>query len=98
MKRYSAKTIERLTALGESITIPQSLIDKLKPFGAHFLKVAKPIAGDEKSGKKAVEYGWQDKPYNAEELEKWLAAGNNYGIMAGRGIVIIVFDTKSLTE
>jgi putative DNA primase/helicase len=98
MKRYSEKRIQELTALGEPITIPQSLIDKLKPFGAHFLKVAKPIAGDEKSGKKAVEYEWQDKPYNAEELAEWLADGNNYGSMAGRGIAIIDFDTKSLAE
>jgi putative DNA primase/helicase len=98
MKRYSAKTVKEVMAIGEPITIPQSLIDKLKPFGPHFLKVAKPIAGDEKSGKRAVEYGWQDKPYNAEELEKWLAAGNNYGTMAGRGIAIIDFDIKSLAE
>ena len=98
MKRYSGNTIQRLTALGEPVTIPQSLIDKLKPFGPHFLKVAKPIAGDEKSGKKAVEYGWQDKPYDAEELAEWLAAGNNYGAMGGRGIVIIDFDAKSLAE
>jgi putative DNA primase/helicase len=98
MKRYSAKTVKEVMGIGEPITIPQSLVDKLKPFGAHFLKVAKPIAGDEKSGKQAVEYGWQDKPYNAEELEKWLAAGNNYGTMAGRGIAIIDFDVKSLAE
>lgn len=87
-------------AIGEAITIPQSLIDKLKPFGPHFIKVAKPIAGDSKSGKNAVEHAWQEHPYEAdsEQLQEWLRQGNNYGVVAGQGIAQIDFDEKTQFE
>lgn len=100
IRRMSRKTIKQLTAIGEAVNIPQSLIEKLKPFGPHFLKVAKPVPGDSKSGKQAVEYAWQEHPYETdnEELQQWLAEGKNYGVMAGQGVVLIDLDTKTLTE
>lgn len=96
----SYRTIKRLAAIGKAVTIPQSLIKKLKPFGPHFLKVAKPIPGNIKSGKKAVEFAWQKHPYEADskELQEWLADGNSYGVMARQSVVIIDFDTKVLAE
>ena len=96
----SYKTIQRLVAIGEAILIPQSLIDKLKPYGLRFIKVAKPIPGDEHSGKNAVEHAWQEHPYEAEDpsLQDWVRKGNNYGVLAGEGVVIVETDTKESTE
>lgn len=101
--RYSIRTIKRFQAIRESVVIPQSLIDKLKPFDKpkpHFIKVARPIAGDIHSGKNAVEQDWQKNPYEADdpELQKWLREGNNYGIMGGQGVALIDLDAKPLAD
>lgn len=80
--------------------IPNSLIEKLKPFGPRFIKVAKPIPGDPKSGKQAVEHAWQEHPYEAEdpEMQSWLEAGGNYGVVCGQGIIEIDIDKKETRE
>ena len=100
MRRYSHIIMLRLAAFGDPVTIPESLIEKLRPFGPHFLKVAKPIAGDKKSGKDAVEHGFPDKPYNADDssLQEWLKQGCNYGVLAGDGLAIVETDTKETTD
>jgi P4 family phage/plasmid primase-like protien len=103
MRRASRRRIRRLMAVGEPVAIPQSLIDKLKPLGhPHFIKVAKPIAGDPKSGKNAVEHAWQDNPYEADDpsLRLWLGQGNSYGVTANGkdGLIIIDADTREAAE
>jgi len=96
MKRYSAKTIERLTALGAPVKIPDILVERLRPFGPRYVKVAPPEAGDSKSGKKAVEHEFQKHPYEADnpELQAWLEHGGNYGILAGENILLLDTDDK----
>jgi len=98
--KTSRATIKRLAAIGLPITIPSVLIERLKQFGARFIKVATPIADDPHSGKNAVEKGFQDKPYRADDpqLQEWLRNGNNYGVLAGDGLVIVETDTKETTE
>jgi P4 family phage/plasmid primase-like protien len=88
----------RQVAVGSSITIPTVLIEKLKPFGPRYIKVAPPILGNIHSGKAAVEREWQLHPYTAEEIEDWLRKGGNYGVLAGEGIVIVETDTEEATE
>lgn len=80
------------------VEIPQSLIDKLVPFGPRYLKVAAPILGDDKSGKKAVEHAWPEHLYNADdpELQAWLEAGNNYGVAFGEGVIGVDLDDAEL--
>lgn len=70
------------------VKIPKTLIEKLKPFGPRFIIVAKPIPGVPKSGKQALEKGWKDNPYEADDLllQNWLKFGGNYGIVAGEGL------------
>jgi len=82
------------------VKIPEILIERLKPFGARFIKIAPPIAGDKNSGKRAVEKGFQNHPYEADdpELQNWLARGGNYGILGGRGITFIETDDKRMTK
>lgn len=98
--RLSSKNIKRIMAIGEPIIIPQILIERLKPFGARFLKVAKPEAGNAKSGKNPIEKGWQDHFYEAtdESLQGHLQRGGNYGVSSGKGIIIIDTDDKETTE
>lgn len=80
------------------VKIPESLVEKLKPFGPRFIKVAKPILGDPKSGKAAIEHEWQMRPYSADdpELQSWLEAGNNYGVICGEGIIELDLDEKEM--
>jgi len=96
MRRWHARTIKRVTALGLPIKIPDILIERLKPFGARYIKVAPPRAGNNKSGKKAIEQRFQDHPYEAnnKSLQEHLMAGGNYGILAGEGVTIIDTDDK----
>jgi len=84
----------------EPVKIPEILIERLKPFGARFIKIAPPVAGDEHSGKRAVEKGFQTHPYEADdpELQNWLATGGNYAILGGRGIIFIETDDKRMTK
>ena len=94
------KTIQRLTTMGYAITIPQSLKDKLKPFGARYIKVAKAVPGDSTSGKKAFEFGFQNNAYQADDpsLQAWVSDGGNYGILAGQCVIIIDADCKEAGE
>ena len=96
MKRYSARTMKSLTTLGAPVKIPDILIERLRPFGARYIKVAPPEAGEEKSGKKAVEHEFQKHPYEADnpELQAWLERGGNYGVLAGEGVIFIDTDDK----
>jgi P4 family phage/plasmid primase-like protien len=96
MRRLSARIIKRVTALGLPIKIPDILIARLKPFGARYIKVAPPRAGDDKSGKKAIEKRFQDYPYEADDssLQEHLMAGGNYGVLAGEGVTIIDTDNE----
>lgn len=94
MRRWSARTIESLRAIGSPIKIPDTLIERLKPFGARFIKVTPSRVGDDKSGKKAIDKRFQDHPYEAEDisLQEHLMAGGNYGVLAKEGIIIIDTD------
>jgi P4 family phage/plasmid primase-like protien len=95
LKPLNRRIILRLASIGRPITIPQSLIEKLAPFGsARYVKVGKPLIGDKSSGKGPFEKEWQNHAYNSDdpELIKWLSEGGNYGVMAGRGIIIIDLD------
>jgi P4 family phage/plasmid primase-like protien len=96
MKRWSFQKIEGLTALDEPVKIPDILVERLKPFGPRYIKVAPPEAGDSKSGKKAVEHEFQKHPYEADnpELQAWLEHGGNYGILAGENILLLDTDDK----
>lgn len=84
----------------KQIKIPETLIVKLKPFGPRYIKVAKPILSEPKSGKQAVEHAWQTRPYEADdyELQEWLKSGGNYGVKCGEGITGIDTDNPKLQE
>jgi len=84
----------------EGVQIPETLIDKLKPFGSRFIKIEPPRYGDRKSGKRAVEAGFQNHPYEAndKELQDWLAVGGNYAILAGKALILIDTDTKKAND
>lgn len=88
--------MNRIRNSHQIVEIPRSVVEKLKPFGPRYIKVAKPVLGDTHSGKGAVEHGWQDHPYEADDpgLRNWLKAGNNYGVKAGEGIGIIDADEE----
>jgi len=94
-----AKTIYPITA-DEKVTIPKCIIDALKPFGARFIKVESPIFGESKTGKKAMENGWLEKRYEANDVEltTWLENGGNYGIVCNEGLHAIDLDDKPLQE
>jgi putative DNA primase/helicase len=89
-----------LITADEKVSIPKCLIDALKPFGARFIKVCAPIVGDAKSGKKAVENGWLERRYEADDIEltTWLENGGNYGVVCGEGLHAIDLDDKVLQE
>jgi len=82
------------------VKIPKSLIEKLKPFGPRVIKVKKPIPGERKSGKGALEHGWQNHPYNADDLEmqNWLKSGGNYGVLCGKGFYEVDLDDPEMRE
>lgn len=94
MKRWSFRKIESLTALGAPVKIPDILIERLKPFGPRYIKVAPPEIDDEKSGKKPTEQRFQDRAYEAdnESLQGHLMSGGNYGVLAGEGVIFIDTD------
>ncbi|NVM20582.1 MAG: bifunctional DNA primase/polymerase [Desulfobacterales bacterium] len=78
------------------VRIPTSLIRKLKPFGPRYIKVSKPILHQDKTGKRAVEHGWQTRPYEANdaEVQRWVSAGNNYGVVCGEGLIAMDIDQE----
>jgi putative DNA primase/helicase len=80
------------------VKIPQSLIDKLAPFGPRFIKVVWPVPGDPHSGKGAADHGWPDHPMEADdpELQKWLQMNGNYGVVFGEGVIGIDLDNLEL--
>lgn len=85
----------------KKVVIPPELIKALKPVGLErFVKIEKPILDDTSSGKKAFEHGWAEKFYSPDdpELQQWLDAGNNYGVAAGDGLIIVDTDTKEAYE
>ena len=78
-----------------SVTIPKTLVEKLKPLGFRFIRVAK-------QGKQPIDKGWT-KPENLmsaddPKLQEWLADGGNYGVVAGRGLAILDSDTRELID
>ena len=80
------------------VKIPKSLINKLTLFGPRFIKVQRPIPGEPKSGKGAVEHGWQKQPYEANEIKNWVEAGNNYGVICGKGLYEIDLDDLEMQQ
>jgi hypothetical protein len=78
--------------------IPQTLIEKLKPFGKVFIKAEAAINGNKKSGKRAVEKHFPEHPYTAEELKEWLDQGGNYGILCKNKLVAVDLDTIEMQE
>ena len=82
------------------VKIPKSLIKLLKPFGPRFIKVARPRPGDRKSGKQAIEKGWKDNLYEADDilLQNWIQHGGNYGIVAGKGLGMLDLDDKRMQD
>jgi P4 family phage/plasmid primase-like protien len=90
----------RVRELPKIVGIPSSLVEKLKPFGPRFIKVEKPTSGDDKSGKRAVEHAWQEHPYGADdaEMQSWLVAGGNYGVVCGEGIIEVDLDEEEMQD
>jgi len=80
-----------------TVKIPRALVRRLNN-RAVFVKVAKSVPGVSKSGKGAIEHGWVDNPYRADdpELLEWLAAGGNYGVICGKGLHEIDLDDANL--
>lgn len=80
--------------------IPESLKERLKPYGPRFIKVQAPEQGNSSSGKRAVEHGFQINPYALDdpEIEDWVKAGGNYGILLGKGLIGIDADSLELFE
>jgi len=80
------------------VKIPESLIEKLKPFGPRFIKVVWPVPGDPHSGKGAVDHGWPDHLMEADdpELQAWLEQGGNYGVVCGEGVIEIDLDDERM--
>jgi P4 family phage/plasmid primase-like protien len=99
MRHPSYKRIRQLVAIGDAVAIPQALINRLKPFGPHFVKVGRPAPGEPKTGKNAIEKGFQNNPYEADDpiLRKHLSNGGNYGVLAREGLVIVETDIKEAT-
>jgi hypothetical protein len=82
------------------VKIPESLIEKLKPFGPRFIKVVWPVPGDPKSGKAACEPAWQEHLYSADDpaLQAWLRMRGNYGIVFGEGVAGVDLDNKDIRQ
>jgi len=100
MWKKSLTQIKKEMQMTDKVEIPDALIEKLKPFGPRFIKVEQPIPNDRHSGKKAFEKCFQDRPYEANdaELQEWLAAGGNYGILGGKGLILIDTDSNKSND
>lgn len=85
----------------QKVQIPRELIKVLEPFGGCcFLKVSQPMPENPDApipgnGKKAIERGWVNHLYKADDpsLQEWLAGGGNYGVCAGDGLIMLEHDT-----
>lgn len=97
---YTPNETQPETCKWTKVVIPTELIDKLKPYGPHFIKIAKPILGDHKSGKKAFEKNFYDHPYEADDpsLQAHLKEGGNYGVLCGGGIAEVDMDIEVLQD
>jgi P4 family phage/plasmid primase-like protien len=100
--KTSRATIKRLAAIADRlpIVIPEVLIERLRHFEPCFIKVRPPEIGNEKSGKAAFEDEFQKHPYNANDpsLQEHLKHGGNYGVLAGKSLVIVETDTEEATK
>lgn len=60
------------------------------------------LFGFVKLGKKSkipFEKAWPKKPYSYIDIQKWISKGNNYGVMGGRGnLVIVDSDDATLSD
>lgn len=76
------------------------LIERLRPFGQRFILVEAPEPGNPRSGKRAVERGFQLSPHkwDSPRLQRHIEDGGNYGILAGQGLIIIDLDVPELGE
>jgi hypothetical protein len=97
---FAATGCQKVRKLPNTVKIPTSLTEKLKPFGPRFIKVVWPVPGDPKSGKAACEHAWQEHLYSVDdpELQAWLKAGGNYGIAFGEGIAGVDLDNKDIRQ
>ena len=84
----------------KNVKIPKTLIKNVKPFGPRYIKVMRPVLGNPKTGKAAIEHAWQLHPYEADDpkLQRWLKSGGNYGVVCGEGIIEIDIDDSSLRD
>ncbi|MCJ7632582.1 phage/plasmid primase, P4 family [Candidatus Bathyarchaeota archaeon] len=73
-----------------SVIIPPRLVEYLRGLGPHFVKVNKE--------KRAFETGWTKHPYLADDasLQEWLKSGGNYGVIGGKGLIIVEIDNQEL--
>lgn len=80
--------------------IPNILIERLKQFGPRFIKVEVARQGDPKSGKRAIENGFQFHLYNADDpsLINHLERGGGYGVLAGDGLWLLDTDGWKIKE
>jgi len=83
-----------------NVKIPEILIKRLKPFGPRFIKIEKPNKNIKNSGKKAIEKGFQNHPYQADDkaLQDWLNKGGNYAILAGEGLAYVETDSEKVNN
>lgn len=88
---------------------PLEIPPQLRDFDFRFIKLRNPgeVYHDRDgkqiiaTGKEAKETGWQDSnnyAWNDPELVKWLAAGNNYGVMGSDGLKILDADSPEMEE
>ena len=78
------------------VSIPAILIERLSAIGTQrFIRVAK-------NDKIPIDKGWQkiDSLRHPEDpvLQAWLEDGGNYGVVGGRGLVIIDADTEEIDQ
>ena len=80
--------------------IPNILIERLAALGPRFIKIEDARPRDEKSGKRAVEHGFQFHPYNADDptLINHLDRGGNYGVLSGEGLLFIDTDDLKIED
>jgi len=78
--------------------IPKILIERLAPYGNNrYIKVEAAKAGNKKSGKRAIDPGFQLTPRAPDDpsLIKHLEDGGNYGVLAGKGVIVVDLDVKN---
>jgi hypothetical protein len=73
------------------VEIPSSLVEKLP--GAHYIRVAK-------CDKRPIDNDWPNNPLKPddEKLQSHLKAGGNYGVVGGKGLVILDADTEEIKD